>query len=135
MVDAGGNAPLVGFRMILRRRVYSPRSGSASFGKRVASPGNAPGRQGYEPRVWTSRLAVEWVAVAGVVPAFRCSQGTCLHGFDLTAFEKGRWTPPDGFRHSGFMMDGIGNTPPRAKLVWRPARTLVRGFFPIPSMK
>jgi len=31
MVDAGGNAPLVGFRTVLRRRVYSPRSGSASF--------------------------------------------------------------------------------------------------------
>ena len=32
-----------------------------AFGKLVASPGNAPGHQGYEPRVESSRLAVELV--------------------------------------------------------------------------
>lgn len=31
LVGAGGNAPLVGFRTVLRRRVYSPLSGAAPF--------------------------------------------------------------------------------------------------------
>lgn len=72
-VDAGGNAPLVGSRTILQRRVYRPRSGTGSLLEkwwqapvmlrvvRVMSPESGlPGL----------RLKTKLVAVAGVAPAF-----------------------------------------------------------------
>ena len=61
MVNAGGNAPLVGFRNdFTTTGLQSAIRIGAHFELRklVASPGNAPGLRGYEPQVESSRLAI-----------------------------------------------------------------------------
>lgn len=61
MVGASGNAPLVSFRPCLMttglQSVGRINTSLLQKPRMVAGPGNAPGRQGYEPRVGSSRPA------------------------------------------------------------------------------
>ena len=59
MVGVGGNAPLVSFRFYLvTTALQAADRNNTRYVKMVAGPGNAPGLQGYGPRVEPSRPAL-----------------------------------------------------------------------------
>ena len=148
VVGAGGNAPLVCFRRLFFDNGFTDHRPERHPKEMVAGPGNAPGRQGYEPRVGSSRPAsllhdIKLVATAGLAPAFSCFQGTRLDYFALVAVKekvepRGNAPRPAACKAAVLLLSlrprkifKDGTPPwccPRQVGIWNPNCTLVRGM-------